>query len=66
MKRAKSRIKKVIKGLDKASKTHKTQANSLRAALKSKKPKKRLIDTSNPYPTQDTPHQDTFNNQRPQ
>jgi|TARA_B100000945_G_scaffold296978_1_gene275697 hypothetical protein len=42
MKRAKSRIKKVIKGLDKASKTHKAQANSLRAAIKTKKkPKKK-------------------------
>ena len=41
MKRAKSIIKKVIKGLDKASKTHKTQANSLRAAIKTKKPKKK-------------------------
>ena len=41
MKTPRSTIKKVIKGLDKASKTHKTQANSLRAALKSKKPKKK-------------------------
>ena len=37
----KQKIKKVAKGLDKASKTHKTQANSLRAAIKSKKPKKK-------------------------
>ena len=40
MKRAKSRIKKVIKGLDKASKTHKAQANSLRAAIKERRSRK--------------------------
>ena len=38
----KQKIKKVAKGLDKASKTHKAQANSLRAAIKAKKqPKKK-------------------------
>ena len=30
-----------------------------------KKSKKSKMEISNPYPTQDTPQQDTFNNQRP-
>ena len=33
---------------------------------KSKKSKTPKIEISDPYPTQDTPQQDTFNNQRPQ
>ena len=36
MKKAKSKIKKVIKGLSKASKTHATQAKTLKSVLKKK------------------------------
>ena len=38
MKREKSKIKKVIKGLKKASKTHARQAKTLESLMKKKKP----------------------------
>ena len=37
MKKAKAKIKKVIKGLNKASKTHAAQAKTLKGVLKKKK-----------------------------
>ena len=37
MKKAKSKIKKVIKGLKKASKTHAAQAKSLKGVINGKK-----------------------------
>tara|TARA_B100000963_G_scaffold353373_2_gene367967 strand:+ start:166 stop:294 length:129 start_codon:yes stop_codon:yes gene_type:complete len=37
MKKAKNKIKKVIKGLNKASKLHKAQAKSLKSVIKPKR-----------------------------
>tara|TARA_Y100001970_G_C13820584_1_gene644676 strand:+ start:556 stop:684 length:129 start_codon:yes stop_codon:yes gene_type:complete len=41
MKKAKSKIKKVIKGLNKASKLHKAQAKSLKSVISPKKKAKK-------------------------
>jgi hypothetical protein len=40
MKKAKAKIKKVIKGLSKASKTHAAQAKTLKSVLKNGKKKR--------------------------